>query len=154
MHQELPPDAEVAGWLGTLGVGSLCQWDVLFFLYRHQTSLVGSDYLALLLGYGDTAVIDALDVLEGLRLVERSRVSRNVRLYQFTVPSDPPRKGAFERLLDLAGHRAGRLLLAGQLRRPERIAEEGPEEAREVVRVAQQQSRQHENGRQTWRKAI
>jgi hypothetical protein len=44
-------DAEIDGWLNTLGIASLCQWDVLVFLYRHQTSLVGADFIARLLGY-------------------------------------------------------------------------------------------------------
>src|SRR5262245_2673615 len=46
-----PSDPEVAGWLHTLGVASLCQWDVLVFLYRHQTTLLGAADLARLLGY-------------------------------------------------------------------------------------------------------
>ncbi|MCI0455587.1 MAG: MarR family transcriptional regulator [Gemmataceae bacterium] len=120
MIQEYTSDIELEGWLKTLGIESLCQWDVLLFLYRHQTSLVGADYLASLLGYAIDAVSAALDVLESLRLVERSRVSQGARLYQFIVPAESPRGAAFERLLALADHRAGRLLLAKQLRRGDR----------------------------------
>lgn len=67
-------------WLHALGVQSLCEWDVVAFLYRHPTSLVGADYIARLLGYPDEPVVAALDALESLGLVERSRVSQNVRL--------------------------------------------------------------------------
>ena len=91
MQPEPPPDAAVEGWLATLGIESLCQWDVLVFLFRHQTTLVGADYLAQLLGYATEPVIEALDVLESLGLVARSRVSQGARLYQFTAPAGPPR---------------------------------------------------------------
>ena len=95
MAQNPPPsDPEVAGWLHTLGVVSLCQWDVLVFLYRHQTTLLGAADLARLLGYASDPIVVALDVLESLGLVERSRVSQGARLYQFIVPLDlPARRG-------------------------------------------------------------
>ena len=51
MSDEHPSDADIDGWLHTLGITSLCQWDVLLFLYRHQTSLVGADSIARFLGY-------------------------------------------------------------------------------------------------------
>src|SRR5262245_27728331 len=112
MPDEPPSDNEVEGLLKILGVETLCQWDVLVFLYRHQACLVGADYLARLLGYTTDPIIAALDVLEGLRLVERSRVSQGARLYLFTMPVGPPRLDAFQRLLQLASDRAGRLLLS------------------------------------------
>jgi hypothetical protein len=31
-------EAAVKGWLNIVGIESLCQWDILLFLYRHQTS--------------------------------------------------------------------------------------------------------------------
>src|SRR5215510_2886672 len=107
---------EIDSWLNTLGITSLCQWDVLLFLYRHQTSLVGADFIARLLGYASAPVVDALDVLEFLELVERSRVSQIVRLYQFTMPSDPQRGDAWARLMALASDRGGRVLLSKRLR--------------------------------------
>ena len=116
MPHEHISDAEIDGWLNTLGIASLCQWDVLVFLYRHQASLVGADVIARLLGYASGPVVAALDMLESLDLVERSRVSQIVRLYQFTVPSDPPRGDAWARLLALASHRAGRVRLAKRWR--------------------------------------
>ena len=125
MHQENPPDAEVEGWLKTLGIESLCQWDVLVFLYRHQISLVGAEYLACLLGYASGPVVAALDVLESLRLVERSRVSQGVRLYRFTVPADPRRGDASERLFALANSRACRVVLSRKLRAGGRTPRKG-----------------------------
>ena len=62
MTQTLPADTEVAGWLHTLGVTSLCQWDVLVFLYRHQATLLGAAHLARLLGYATEPIVAALDV--------------------------------------------------------------------------------------------
>jgi hypothetical protein len=116
MQHENISDAEIDGWLKALGIASLCQWDVLVFLYRHQASLVGTDYIARLLGHPSEPVVVALDVLEFLGLVERSRVSQIVRLYQFTVPSDPQRGHAWARLLAIASHRAGRVRLSKRLR--------------------------------------
>src|SRR5215471_3387175 len=109
MAPHLPYDPEVAGWLHTLGVVSLCQWDVLIFLYRHQATLLGAADLARLLGYPSDSIVVALDVLEVLALVARSRVSQGARLYQFSVPLDSPRGTAFARLQALAAHRAGRV---------------------------------------------
>ena len=125
MHQENSPDAEVEGWLKTLGIESLCQWDVLVFLYRHSISLFGAEYLACLLGYASGPVVAALDVLDSLRLVERSRVSQGVRLYRFTVPADPERGDASEQLFALANRRAGRVVLSKKLRAGDRTPREG-----------------------------
>jgi hypothetical protein len=116
MADEHSSDADIDGWLHTLGITSLCQWDVLVFLYRHQTSLVGADLIARFLGYANGPVVAALDVLEGLGLVARSRVSLIVRLYQFSMPSAPPRGDAWARVLALASHRAGRVRLSTRLR--------------------------------------
>jgi hypothetical protein len=132
MHEEHPPHAEVEGWLKALGVESLCQWDVLVFLHGHRASLLGADHLGRLLGYATEQVIATLDALESLGLVERSRVSGGASLYQFTGPPDGPRSDTFERLLDLAVHRAGRLLLYGRLQQGDRNPPQGPEAARRV----------------------
>jgi hypothetical protein len=137
MDREPPPDLQVEGWLKTLGIESLCQWDVLVFLYRHPISLFGAEYLACLLGYASGPVVAALDVLEALRLVERSRVSQGVRLYRLTVPADPQRGDASERLFALADSRVGRMALSKTLRAENRTPHEGlqaaqrfPEEAK------------------------
>ena len=112
MASHLPPDAEVAGWLHTLGIVSLCQWDVLVFLSRHQTTLLGTASLAQLLGYATESIVAALESLESLALVTRSRVSQGARLYQCMIPHTSPRGEAFARLQALADHRAGRVLVA------------------------------------------
>jgi hypothetical protein len=126
MRQDTPADADMEEWLTTLGVESLCQWDVLVFLYHHQTSLIGADHLARLLGYATEPIIAALDYLESLGFVGRSRVSQGARLYQFLAPSEPPRGNAFERLLSLHDHRAGRLALSKHMRqRGQSQTEEG-----------------------------
>ena len=137
MDRENPPDLQVEGWLKTLGIESLCQWDVLVFLYRHPISLFGAEHLACLLGYASGPVVAALDGVEALRLVERSRVSQGVRLYRLTVPADPQRADASERLFALADSRAGRVVLSKKLRAGDRTPREGlqaaqrfPEEAK------------------------
>src|SRR5437870_155653 len=81
MAQDDQPDFQVEGWLKTLGIESLCQWDVLVFLHDHQISLFGAEHLARLLGYASAPVVGALEFLQILRLVERSQVSQGVRLY-------------------------------------------------------------------------
>lgn len=116
IHQENLPDAKVEGWLKTLGIESLCQLDVLVFFHSHPMSLLGPAYLAGPLGYEIGPVAAALDVLESLRLVDRSRVSQGVRMYQFTVPADPQRRDALEDLFSLASSRAGRVILSKKLR--------------------------------------
>jgi DNA-binding MarR family transcriptional regulator len=161
MQQHLPPDTVVEGWLQTLGVVSLCQWHVLLFLSRHQTTLLGVEYLARLLGYATEPVVAALDVLESLDLVERSRLFQGVRLYKFTAPSAAERAEAFARLQALAGHRTGRLLIYRQLRPDDRTPEEIRqsarrylEKARRGVRAARRYAREYEEKRKTWRQAI
>jgi MarR family len=161
MRPESPADAEVEAWLKTLGVDTLCQWDTLVFLYRHQTSLVGADHIARLSGYATDRVVAALNALESLGLVERSRVSQGARLHRFTAPPAPPRGEAFERLAALTQDRAGRLLLSKHLKRDDRTPEEGllaaprlHEEARRRARATTQRIRERTEGRGTWRKAI
>jgi hypothetical protein len=161
MQNDYAADADVESWFKSLGVESLCQWDVLIFLYGHQTCLFGLDYLATLMGYATEPVIAALDVLESLGLIKRSRVSQGARLYTFTVPSVPPRGGALERLLDLSSDRAGRLRVSRQLRRRSQISPEGVlsaerllEEARKDIRAASGWVQPPEQRSKTWRKAI
>jgi len=160
MEQFPPPDPEVAGWLRTLGVASLCQWDVLVFLYRHQTTLLGAADLARLLGYASDSIVVALDVLESLELVTRSRVSQGARLYQIVLPLGSARGTAFAQLQALAAHRAGRVRVAQQLRR-DRTHREMLQAARRFLAAAQQrlqviqgQVQQREERRKIWRQAI
>jgi DNA-binding MarR family transcriptional regulator len=111
------PDVQVEGWLKTLGMESLCQWDVLVFQYRHQSSLVGAEDIASFLGYATAEVVAALDSLESSGLVECSRVSQGVRLYQVTASADPARREALERLMTLVDSRTLRVLQARRLLR-------------------------------------
>ena len=125
MAHDDPPDIQFEGWLKTLGIESLCQWDVLVFFHGHQMSLLGPAYLASLLGYEIGPVAAALDVLESQRLVERSRVAQGVRMYRFTVPADPQRRDASERLFALGNSRAGRVVLSKQLRAGDATSRQG-----------------------------
>jgi DNA-binding MarR family transcriptional regulator len=161
MSDEHLSDAEIDSWLNTLGITSLCQWDVLVFLYHHQTSLLGADFIARLLGYASGLVIAALDVLEFLGLVERSRVSQIVRFYQFTVPSDPQRNDAWARLLAVASQRAGRVRLAKRLRGGDQADQERLQAAQRFLAEAQQavqairlRLEPRRGGHEPWRKAI
>jgi hypothetical protein len=115
MVQDNPPDLQVEGWLKTLGIESLCQWDVLVFLSRHQPTLVRVEHIARLLGDATAGVVAALECLESSGLVQPSRVSQGVRLYQLTAPADPTRRDALGRLMTLADSHTVRLLLG---RRP------------------------------------
>src|SRR5271165_1311477 len=120
MAQDNQPDLQVEGWLKTLGIESLCQWDVLVFLYRHQPTLASTEHIALFVGYATAEVAAALDCLESSGLVERSRVSQGVRLYQVTASADRARRDALERLMTLADNRTVRLFLARRLRGSDR----------------------------------
>jgi hypothetical protein len=117
MTLHLPSETAIADWITTLGVTSLCQWDVLVFLSRHQATLLGTESLARLLGYALEPLVAALETLEALTLVERSRVSQGARLYHCLLPCGAPRGVAFAQLQALASHRAGRIHMATQLRR-------------------------------------
>jgi len=103
--------------LSTLGIVHLAEWDVLAFIYRHGTSLAGAERIASLLGYSRSVVGSALDSLTGKRLVQRSRNSRGVRIYQFigAVP-DVSLQLALDELMKVAGERPGRLLLIKHLK--------------------------------------
>lgn len=143
MEPQQPPSFPVEGWLNSLGVECLCQWDVLVFLHRHLSCLISGEHIARLLGYPTAEVITALDALESLGLVERSRVDQGVRLYQLTVPPDSPRGDALGRLLTIAESREGRLLLALKLHPGDR-----PDQSHGLSRVQQGE------GSAPWRRAI
>jgi len=124
MPQESAPDlSAVEHWLVTARIASLHHWDMLVFLSRHQTSLLSAEHMARLLGYTTGEVVAALEYLESLGFVERSRASQGVRLYQFTVPPDSTHGDACRRLLRVADSRAVRLLLAKRWRQGDRRAD-------------------------------
>ena len=130
MAQDNPPDLLLEGWLKTLGIESLCQWDTLVFLDRHPSILVRTEHIASFLGYATAKVDAALDSLESLGLVERSRVSQGVRLYQLTALADPTRRDALEQLMTLADSQTVRLLLG---RRPR--GNDRPDQNKKAVRL-------------------
>jgi DNA-binding MarR family transcriptional regulator len=161
MEQHPPSDPEVQGWLHTLGVASLCQWHVLLFLFRHQTTLLGVEYLAHLLGYTTEAVVAALDVLEARELVARSRVSQGARLYKFLAPLASPSGEAFAQLQALTSDRVGRRRIYTQLRQGDHTAEETLQRAqlylknaRQRIQEAKRRAQQLEERKQRWLKAI
>jgi len=120
MAQDKQAGLRVEDWLKTLGIESLCQWDVLVFLYRHQSGLVNAEHIARLLGDATAEVVAALDRLESSGLVERSRVSQGVRWYQLTAPADPTPRDALKRLMTLADSHTVRRLLGRTLRGSDR----------------------------------
>jgi DNA-binding MarR family transcriptional regulator len=116
MAQDNELDIQVEGWLKTLGIESLCQWDMLVFLYRHPSILVSTEDITSFLGYATAEVVAALDSLECSGLVERSRASQGVRLYEVTAPADPTRRDALERLMTFADSHTMRRLLTRRQR--------------------------------------
>ena len=110
--------AEAVGkHLNTLGIAHLAEWDVLAFVRHHGASLASAEKIAALLGYSKLAVGSALDSLSAKGLVQRSRNSHGVRLYQLAGagPNDPPQL-ALEELMKIAAERQGRLILIKHLR--------------------------------------
>jgi len=161
MEQHPPSDTDIAGWFHTLGVASLDEWHVLLFLAQHQTTLLGAEYLARLLGYAPERVVAALDALEIHALVERSRVSQGARLYKCLVPLDSPRREAWAQLQALASDRAGRIRIYIQLRPGGSTATEKLQTAQRYLKHAQQRlqeakrrAQQLEERKQRWLKAI
>ena len=120
MAQDNQPDLQVEEWLKTLGIESLCQWDLLIFHCRHQPSLLRAEDIARFLGPATAHVVAALDRLESLGIVEGSRVSHGVRLYQVTASMDPARRDALDGLMTLADGHTVRPLLARRLRGSDR----------------------------------
>ena len=117
MAPEKSDDFLVRERLGTLGVSQLVEWDVLVFLYRHGTSLTSAAQIAHLLGADKMAVSGALDRLESLDLLQRSRGFQGIRLFRFLAPADPSRHSSVKELMSLAAKRPGRLQLLKHLDR-------------------------------------
>lgn len=99
-----------------LGISLLSECDVLVFVYRRSVSLANSDQIARLVGYESTVVRAVLDRLEHEELIERSRPSQGVRFYRILASMDAVRWRYLQELVTLSESRAGRLLLAKQLR--------------------------------------
>ena len=90
--------------------------DVLGFVYRHGASLTSADQIARLIGYESAVVSGALDRLEREKLIERSQPSQGVRFYRILASTDAARQGCVQQLVILSRTRAGRVLLAKQLK--------------------------------------
>jgi DNA-binding MarR family transcriptional regulator len=99
-----------------VGISLLSEWDVLAFLYRHGASLTSAEQIARLIGYESTVVGGALDQLERENLIERSRPSQGVRFYRILASKDVGHRRCLQQLVSLSESRAGRLLLAKQLK--------------------------------------
>jgi DNA-binding MarR family transcriptional regulator len=110
-------DTVTESWLQTLGIQALVEWDVLVYLYRHQTSLLNAEQISHLLNYGVSTIANALNALESTGLAERSRARKGVRLHRLVTPADPHRQEAFEQLMALDDLRSVRLLLIRRQRR-------------------------------------
>ena len=102
--------------LQSLNVSTICEWDVLAFLYRHATSLTTAEHLAHLVGYSKSIVGAALDQLAVSGLIQRSPLRNRVRLYRFVDSEDVARQQCIQELMRLGETRGGRLLLVQSLR--------------------------------------
>jgi DNA-binding MarR family transcriptional regulator len=106
----------VQSCLESTGISLLCELDVLGFVYRHGASLTSADQIARLVGYESAVVSGALDRLEREKLIERSQPSQGVRFYRILASTDAARQGCVQQLVNLSRTRAGRVLLAKQLK--------------------------------------
>jgi DNA-binding MarR family transcriptional regulator len=111
-----------------LGISHLSELDLLAFLFRHGVTLAREDEIAGLIGYEPVIVSGVLDRLESNQLIERSQPSQGVQFYRILAPADPERKRCLQRFGSLLESRAGRLLLAKELKvlPPESLREELP----------------------------
>jgi DNA-binding MarR family transcriptional regulator len=116
VEEDKSPNNWVAEHLKSLGLSSLCEWDVLLFLGRHHTTLGNTALIAGLLNYPSQAVSDALESLESKKLIRSSRSSQDVRFYQLVMSEDRA-ESSFQHLLNLGESRDGRLLVVKHLQR-------------------------------------
>jgi hypothetical protein len=111
-------DDTVLKHLHAIGVELIVEWDALAFLYRHSASLGTAAQIAWFIGYDETKTVAALHRLEALGLIQRSRASQGIRMYQFSAPVEPGRYSCLLELMSLVQNRTGRLLLRRHLRHP------------------------------------
>ena len=105
------------GHLDTLRIANVAQWDVLAFIGTHGTNLASADQLSRLLGYDRATVSAALDALTASGLIQRSRNSHGLRLFQKApIPENDLRRLSLHELIKLTGERKGRLMLIRYLR--------------------------------------
>jgi DNA-binding MarR family transcriptional regulator len=116
MPAENAQDELIKECLGSLDLSSLCEWDVLFFIHRYGTIVTHDGELAPLVGYENKLVSEALDKLEDLGLVVRSRLNANAKAHQLSVKTHSQHTASFQHLARAAATRVGRLILAKQLK--------------------------------------
>ena len=94
MKPEQSLQLQIRECLTGMGISSPVDWDVLVFVYKHQSSLANAEQIARMVGYPTTVVNEALENLESLKLLRRSRASSGASLYR-CVPSvaDSPSYG-------------------------------------------------------------
>jgi hypothetical protein len=116
LEQDKSSDDLAKECLKSLGISFLIDWDVLFFLRQYRLSLANAEHIACCVGYPSAAVGEALDRLESRGVIQRSRTSQGVRLYQFVFPeAHHGPESCLRRLLILAETRTGRLLFIRHL---------------------------------------
>ena len=115
---EKSEDILVVERLQALGVTLLSEWDTLVFLYHHGASLGTAAQIARLIGYDKAEIGAALHRLETLGLIQRSRISQGIRIYQFAEPPEASRRSCLLELMSLAQNRVGRLLFLKCLKSP------------------------------------
>jgi DNA-binding MarR family transcriptional regulator len=115
MPAEDSQDKLIKECLGCLGISSIYEWDVLFFLHRYGAIIAHRGELARLVGYENKAVSDTLDKLRDRGLVASSHSNARSELYQTSVNSQAQYKTSFQQLIRVAASREGRLILARQL---------------------------------------
>jgi DNA-binding MarR family transcriptional regulator len=111
-----PQDVPVFEHLQTLGVALRSEWDAMDFLYHHSSSLCSVSKIARFIGYDKAEVGDALHKLEVLGLIQCSRISQGIRIYQFSEPAENSRRSCLRELMSLSQYRTGRLLLLRHLK--------------------------------------
>ena len=58
MSLKVPTNAAIEGWLKTLGVKSIVEWDTVVILYRYHASLMTAEHIARMLGCATNEVIN------------------------------------------------------------------------------------------------
>jgi len=114
---EKSQDVLVAECLHSLGVSFLTEWDALTFVYKHGAILCTAAQIARLIGCDMAETGAALQKLERLGLIQRSRAAQWIRFYRFSPPPEPTRHSCFLELMRLTQDRAGRVLLLKHLKR-------------------------------------
>ena len=109
-------EVSIHSCLQDLGISLMPELDVFTFVSSRKATLTSTDRIASLIGYETAAVSAALDHLEHEKLIERSQPSRGVSFFRILPSTDAARQACLLQLISLAKTRAGRVLLAKQLK--------------------------------------